>query len=312
MISPVVTGADAHYFAMACLLIQSLARWLPGVPVLVCDFGLNPAQRRFLEARGALLPRPPSVPEGTHPYRAKAALVDYLSPDPAGADEPVVWFDCDMMAVAPLAEPLARLLEAMGKHGSTLAACPDAEVADTAGFIARWGADVAPFAEAVRAGGIDPRRPYLNSGFFIASRDALAEVRDRCAALDDHRMIDQNGFNLTAWAPGRRSAVLNAAAWNVHGRLLAEATCDTSGADEAGEVRCGPHRALVLHATSVGGVHHEERQGVLRGEAGDLPITVKFFRSAPLAAIQQNFLAEFTKQHRAALIAAGCYQPAWE
>ncbi|MBP2316096.1 hypothetical protein [Azospirillum soli] len=303
----VVTGADARYFAMACLLIQSLARWLPGVPVLVCDFGLNSAQRRFLEARGALLPRPPSVREGIHPYRAKAALVDYLPQDPAGADGLVVWLDCDMMAVAPLAEPLAGVLEAMGKRGSPLAACPDAEVADTAGFIARWGADVAPFAEAVRAGGIDPRLPYLNSGFFIASRDALAEVRDRCAALDDHRMIDQNGFNLTAWAPGRRSAVLNAAAWNVHGRLLAETV-----SDEAGEVRCGPHRALVLHATSVGGTHHEERQGVLRGEAGDLPITVKFFCSAPLASIQQNFFAEFTKQHRAALIAAGCYQPAWE
>ena len=301
----IVTGADARYFAMACLLVQSLARWLPGVPVLVCDFGLNSAQRRFLEARGALLPRPPSVREGTHPYRAKAALVDYLPRDPAGADEPVVWFDCDMMAVAPLGEPLAGLLEAMGKHGSTLAACPDAEVADTAGFIARW--DVAPFAEAVRAGGIDPRRPYLNSGFFIASRDALAEVRDRCAALDDHRMIDQNGFNLTAWAPGRRSAVLNAAAWNVHGRLLAETVCD-----EDGEVRCGPHRALVLHATSVGGVHHEERQGVLRGEAGDFLITVKFFRAAPLARIQQDLLAEFVKQHKKALIAAGCYQPAWE
>lgn len=297
----IVTGADARYFAMACLLTQSLARWLPGVPVMVCDFGLNPAQRRFLEARGCLLPRPPSVPEGIHPHLAKAALIDYL----AGGDGPVVWFDCDMMAVAPLAEPLAGVLEAMAKGGATLAACGDAEVADTAGFIARWG--VAPFAEAVRAGGIDPRRPYLNSGFFIASRDALAEVRDRCAALEDHRMIDQNGFNLTAWAPGRRSAVLNAAAWNVHGRLLAGTVCE-----ETGEVRCGPHRALVLHATSVGGAHHEERRGVLRGEAGDLPVTVKFFRNAPLAQIQQKFLGEFTKEHRDALIAAGCYQPAWE
>jgi len=298
----VVTGADARYFAMSCLLAQSLARWLPGVPVMVCDFGLTPAQRRFLDARGCLLPRPPSVPEGIHPHLAKAALADYLAGPLADGDGPVVWLDCDMMAVAPLAEPLAGLLEAMGKAGATLAACADAEVADVAGFIARWG--VAPFVEAVRAAGIDPRRPYLNSGFFIASWDALAEVRDRCAALEDHRMIDQNVFNLTAWASGRRSAVLNAAAWNVHGRLLAGTVCDG-----AGEVRCGPHRALVLHATSVGGAHHEERQGVLRGEAGDLPVTVKFFRSAPLAGVQQKFLGEFTKEHRDALIAAGCYQP---
>ena len=297
----VVTGADARYFAMSCLLVRSLAEWLPDVPVMVCDFGLTPAQRRFWDAQGRLLPRPSSVPEGTHPHLAKAALADYLAAPLVDGDGPVVWLDCDMMAVAPLAGPLAGLLDAMGEAGATLAACADAEVADIAGFLARW--DVAPFAGAVRAAGIDTRRPYLNSGFFVCARGALAEVRDRCAALQDHRMIDQNAFNLTAWGTGRRSAVLNAA-WNVHGRLLAGTACDG-----AGEVRCGAGRALVLHATSVGGAHHEERHGVLRGEAGDLPVGVKFFRTPSLARMQQRLLGDFVAEHRDGLIAAGCYQP---
>lgn len=303
----IVTGGDVRYFAMVCLLARSLERWMPGVDVQaalrVCDFGFAPAQRRFLAAAGWLLPRPPGVPEGTHPYLAKAALADYLAGDPAGAGGPLAWIDGDMMAAGPLEAPLRALFEAMARGGATLAACPDAETPDIAGCVARWG--VPPFAAAVRVVGIDPRRPYLNSGFFLcADAAALGEVRDRCAALEDHRMIDQNAFNLVAWGTGRRCGVLDAAVWNVHGRLLGR-TAAVAGGD--GAVGCDGRRALLLHATSVGGAHHEERQGVLRGPAGDLPVGVKFFRDPALAAMQRELLNGFVADRRADLVASGCY-----
>ncbi|MBP2303047.1 hypothetical protein [Azospirillum picis] len=297
----IVTGADARYFAMVGLLARSLERWLPGAVLRVCDFGLAPAQRRFLEGLGWLLPRPPSVPHGTHPYLAKAALVDYLAGDDEAVTGPLVWIDGDMVAAGPLEAPLRALGAAMAQGGAVLAACPDAEVTDIAGCIARW--DVAPFAKAVASAAIAPQRPYLNSGFFLCTDTAvLEEVRDRCRRLDQHRMIDQNAFNLVAWAPGRRCGVLDPAVWNVHGRLLAHTAVAADGA-----VRCGERHALLLHATSIGGTHHEERQGALRGPTGDLEITVKFFRTPALAARQRELLAGFVAAHRSALVAAGCY-----
>lgn len=297
----IVTGANARCFAMTGLLERSLARWLPGIPLWVCDFGLTEGQRRFLAAEGRLLARPATVPEGIHPYLAKAALADYL---PAGrAAEPVVWFDSDMVATGPLAEPLAAVTQAMRAGGAVAAACGDAGAASIDAFIERW--PVAPFADAVRAAGIEGGRPYLNSGFFLCGAEVLRRVRDRCAALPMHPMIDQNAFNLTVWEPAGPVMVLDAAVWNVHGEWLGR-----TRADQAGRVACDGREARILHATSVGGAHHDERQGALRGPWGELPFVIKFFRNDALAALQGDLLRDFVAVHRDALAAAGCLSTA--
>lgn len=294
----IVTGADARCFAMTGILDQSLARWLPDVPLRVCDFGLTSAQRRFLETSGRLLPRPDSVAADLHPYFAKAALCDYLP----GHDGPVIWFDSDMVAVAPLAERLTAILAAMRQSGAGSAACPDAEAASIDAFIARWS--VAPFAAAARTLGLDHSRPYLNSGFFVCSMEVLRDVARHSRTLADHQMIDQNAFNLAAWAPGRRVAVLDTAAWNAHGRLLGRMVT----ADD-GSVTCDGRRTLVLHATSIGGAHHDEQHGLLRGAAGDLPFVVKMLRNGDLARLQRDLLTGFAVRHGEALQAAGCFRP---
>ena len=282
--------------------MRAISPWMPEAVFRVCDFGLTPAQRRFLAGLGWLLPRPISVPEGIHPYLAKAALIEYLAEDQGEAGKPLVWIDTDMLATGPLEVRLRTLMAAMVEQGAVLAACPDAEVPGIAGCIARW--DVVPFAEAVLAMAIAPHRPYLNSGFFVCTdAAALAEVRERCKRLDQHRMIDQNAFNLVAWAPGRRCAVLDPLVWNVHGRLLARTTTAPDGA-----VLCGERQALLLHATSIAGTHHQEQQGVLRGPAGELAVTMKAFRNPALAGLQRDLLAGFVAEHRTALSAAGCYR----
>jgi hypothetical protein len=297
----IVTGADARCFAMTGVLSQSLARWLPGVPLQVADFGLTDAQRRFLEADGRLLRRPASVAEGVHPYLAKAALADYL----AGREEPVVWFDSDMIAVAALAEPLTALLDALHRTDAAAAACPDAETGTIDAFVARW--PVAPFAAAAQAAAISYSRPYLNSGFFACTAETLRSVRDHCQALEQHQMIDQNAFNLAAWSSGRRVMVLDTAAWNVHGHLLGQ-----TRATGPGMAACGGRKALLLHATSIGGSQHEERSGSLRGPSGDFPFVLKFFRNEHLARLQRELLSGFVAAHRDALEAAGCFSSATE
>ena len=114
----VVSGADKHFFAMGCLLMQSLAQWAPDLPFYFLDFGLDEAQRRFLRERKVLIERPASVPENLHPIVCKTAIGEYLR----GIEWPaVLWLDSDMLVVGPLQDRLAEVLQRNG--GNTKRGC---------------------------------------------------------------------------------------------------------------------------------------------------------------------------------------------
>lgn len=53
-----VTGADSKLFLNLCVLLDSFAAHEPGAFLHVCDFGLDPGHRAFLEQLGALRPTP--------------------------------------------------------------------------------------------------------------------------------------------------------------------------------------------------------------------------------------------------------------
>ena len=59
-----VTGADSAFFNSLLVCLQSFAERLPGRRLLVCDFGLTPAQAAFLRGLGQLLARPPALASG--------------------------------------------------------------------------------------------------------------------------------------------------------------------------------------------------------------------------------------------------------
>jgi hypothetical protein len=68
-----VTGSDAAFFNSLLILLQSFAERMPGQRLLICDFGLKPAQARFLRDLDVLVPRPAEL-AARGVFACKAAL----------------------------------------------------------------------------------------------------------------------------------------------------------------------------------------------------------------------------------------------
>ena len=95
----VVTGGDRAYFLMGCMLVHSLKRWAPRLPVYFLDFGLDRQQRKFLDTICTVVRRPATLPAGLHQYAYKAAMGEFLRPIDRTT---TIWLDSDMIAVGPV------------------------------------------------------------------------------------------------------------------------------------------------------------------------------------------------------------------
>ena len=94
-----VTGCDSNYFLMTAVLMHSLKRCAPRLPLRVLDFGVDERQGRFLDRHCKFIRRPADVPASAHPILAKTLLASYLRGTPWSS---LVWIDCDMMAAGAL------------------------------------------------------------------------------------------------------------------------------------------------------------------------------------------------------------------
>jgi hypothetical protein len=190
-----VTGGDDRYFLHLLLLIASFRRHCRGRTLYVCDFGLDPRRRAFLERHVRLLPLPADLPAPRHVWDKKAALLRYLAAEPFDA---MLWIDTDAMLAADAPGELERIAS---EGDDALYCC--AEALTIAGFIAQQRAKpeglVEHFAEAAARMGVPGDRPYLNSGFFLCrSREFLAAWERLARALPLHVLFEQNAFNLVA------------------------------------------------------------------------------------------------------------------
>lgn len=264
----IVTGADAKFLAMAGALWRSLADagWRGGFRI--CDFGLTPTQAAALAQAGLLAPRPAGLAADIHPFFHKASLVDYV----AGFDfDLLVWIDCDIIAVDDPTAAVADLAQIMATCGVTAAVCPDVGVASIAEACGRLA--MAPFEAALAQRGIDPGRPYLNTGVVAVNRrEALAAWRDAAFSTPVHALFEQNAFNLLAHAGVFSTALLPPRRWNVHGPLLDGVEIGADGA------RVGGERAFLLHATSAETSRHEVFEGAARLAGGVFHGQLKLFR----------------------------------
>jgi hypothetical protein len=237
-----VTGCERNYFLMACLLMHTLRRWAPELPLYVLDFGMEEAQRRFLRAYCTVLDRPRELAPNLHPFVYKAAMAEFLRPIKWRS---MAWLDCDMIAVGPLGERLAALMADMAEANHEVAIGRDS--LPTIAAVLASGHNFAEFARAVREACIDGATPYYNTGLFVCrSPEFLAEWAKARRAAPLQVNFDQNLFNLTLHRRGAPSE-LDPRQWNVHGAMLARATVAT-GDPPALMVDGKP--ALILHATS--------------------------------------------------------------
>jgi hypothetical protein len=236
-----VTGANAFMFGQLFLLLGSLARHCPGVPLHVCDFGFDTRQRDYLARTARLLELPRERPPRRHVWYDKASLGDFTERLDADC---VVWLDADLIILDDLMARVQELLAQMQARDQIIAAAgSDASLLSAIDWLDRTPG----FAQAMS--GLDRRLPYLNSGFIVCrSREFLARWTARTNALPYEFLFEQNAFNLTAYEQPQRLRILDPWLWNICGPAFRSVEVVTTGRDlglmgPSGKVR-------VLHATS--------------------------------------------------------------
>jgi hypothetical protein len=288
-----VTGFDFKLFATGLVLHESFGRMHPGIPLHVCDFGLEAGQRAFLHKLGLLLPMPAALASPRHPFERKASLGHYLGQRPWRA---VVWLDADMMVVHPLADRIAHMLEAMERAGCETAACPDAHAMTVGEFVrTAWqGFDLTHFDRQLTEAATPREAAYVNSGFFVCRSPAIITDWARLATeAPRYLYFDQGLLNVVANGYGRRVMLLDPAEWNAHGRHLAAA-------------RIGSRRPAlrILHATSG---QTDSVMAPVRVAGNGLVFTpeLKCFVREDLRQIQFGMLRAAVERHHEALAGEG-------
>lgn len=294
-----VSGATEPYFGMAGMLAASLELHYPEVPFRLLDFGLTPAQCTFAHEKGWLIPMPPGLSAELHPFALKAELSRYLDQEP---DRPLIWLDCDMIAVGGDGRDFECLLDMMKADGQTLAACRDHGVQSIADFLARYPS---PALEK-EASPEDRHAPYLNIGIAIFRDRAFLkgwpEASKRHEAADDI-CFEQNALNVWVRRNPDRFRELDAKRWNVHSSLLKQIAPAADG------WRCGGEAVRILHATSPGGAEHDEDVITLTVESSSFPAVIKWFRDERLRTLQAEYLRSFLLDNVEALRSHGVMTP---
>jgi hypothetical protein len=295
-----LTGTNAKMFGQTLILMQSFAESGAGDALTVCDFGLTPAQRRFLAARRQLATLPKRPEEGRHSWYDKASLGDFIDGDP----ETVVWVDADMIVTSDPRPLVAAILVEMTRDGHCIAACPDDSGHDLGHFL-RWasdgGNDCVQFRRVLDQSQIDRGRPYLNSGFFIVtSRRWLEDWKATTFAIGTELLFEQNAFNVVAWRHPDSVRLLDARRWNAHNDALGRLSFEDGGAVPL----CDDQPVAILHATSQNDSHIHFK--VVHFALGGTPaaVRIKAFRHKRLSEMQLGLLSRFLAQNDGDL--AGC------
>jgi hypothetical protein len=280
-----VTGCESGYFLMTAVLMHSLKRCAPGLPLHVLDFGVDERQARFLERHCRFIRRPGDVAAGAHPFFYKTQLARFLRETQWSS---LVWIDCDMIAVGALKGALDALITQMESAGTHTAMCRD-DSGTIAGIIA-GGLPMQPFLDVLAARGIARETPYFNTGFVVCGSPAVMQAWDAIGrATPLHSMFDQNLFNVVLAEHGA-ALELPARIWNLHGALLSEATLrDVNGRPT---LMADGERPLLLHPTSPRASEVSAASGLKLGDR-QIAGTLKFCKNAALRAVQDFILQDF-------------------
>lgn len=290
-----VTGSDKKYFLLLGSFLESFEKNAGGHRVLVCDFGLSGAQKKFLESRGMLLPLPGSLTQEHHHFYKKAALIDYLG-DRASNSDAVVWIDSDTVVLNPIAAEIGALVRSMQGAGEILAICQEASFDSIRAFadgIDDPSVTVQPFLDALQAAGAGPDRPYLNTGFFVCrSAELLREWRDLTFRVAPHLLNEQNMMNVLAASHADSVRLLDNAVWNAHGRRL-----DETGLTFDPGLDFSSRPIRILHATSADKRHIRSME--VKFDAGERDVRAHFksFGIPELQKIHLEFASRFLHAH---------------
>jgi hypothetical protein len=300
-----ITGADRHMFNSTCCLLASFRHRLPGHRLWVADFGLLPAQRELLADLDVLLEMPPQVrgqfppdmafdrPELGAALYCKASLLEYVRDR---AFDALLWIDADMMVTGDLAPAAEQLYSSLKEKNCHFAAAPALPRNTLGGLVEAYAnnadCSAAPFGQRLAELGLDPDRPYINSGFFMATdRDALAQWRYLTCSTPRHVLFEQNAFNLVLYLRPEKFESLDVARWNLNNYMLGET--ETTIANAFPAVRFGETQVLLVHATSNRGDDYFRGERVIVDGDREMAFAMKFFNRPELRVLQEFYLRDF-------------------
>jgi hypothetical protein len=233
-----VTGANSAYFLMACLLMHSIKRVMPGARFHVLDFGLKPSEKDYLTSKGALATLPGVRVADENPYYLKTKMINFIKRIPGW--NTALWIDSDIFVGNDFSTRLRNLLEQMEQENYDLAASPEAVIQEIFDEFPRL--DFGPFRQELKNRGLSTELEYYNSGFVIfRSKAFLQDWEDLGERMLPHALFDQNAFNILAH-DGYRTARLPGEIWNLHGRDLDEG--------RLAAILGGTEKPVVFHLTS--------------------------------------------------------------
>ena len=249
----IATGADAVHFAHLPMLIASWKTHLPGIPLVVCDYGLTPDQVALVRAVPGVHYAAGPTPHYSHAWEGKARLGAYLEPF-TGPWKWVVWIDADALFLRPLPE-LSAIIE---------------------GYDVIVDAHVQSIGEIVQEGNrrvLDLRNDdaYFSSGFWIVRRGCLLETFASAAASvkGQGNLWENDAFVAAIYRERLKVRTVNGGVWHARGKTSLH-TCEVSGlnAYHAGQP------IYVLHANDGYTVRADGR---------------RIFKRPELAAIQDHY-----------------------
>lgn len=287
-----ITGINEQYFLLCGMLIESLDRHFPLIPLHVMDFGLSEAQREFFRAKDMLLPMPKGLTPQDHPYKLKGAMREYLGDR---FDAPI-WIDADMMALRNGTEELLARWEQMMTEGKRVAVTtchgPPGGIAETLGSVT--SAQPMPHLSAHIAGSAERmQRLYVNAALiFFGNGEVISDWRAKTDAFEGDACWEQNALNAILGDRLEDALILDARIWNVHSALIDEMSGDKS------DLRCGGRPAILAHATSAI-IGHMQQEGASEMNFSGYTYRnfLRFFSHAPLRELQNEYLTAFIGEH---------------
>ncbi|MBF0420031.1 MAG: hypothetical protein HQL78_07685 [Magnetococcales bacterium] len=224
-----VTGANAAYFPMLCVLQGAYQLYMPGTRLMVCDFGLTLGQARFLAAKNILLPKPDGLLLDRHVYYYKGSMYRYMEHLDFAS---MLWIDCDCLPVGSLDQELKTIVRQNHAGENHLLAAVDVNAPTLGDFVRNHRYQVAPMTRLITDRNLSLDLPYLSAGLFLLNNHAVLDQYARIMQdIPEHLLFDQNAFNVAVHSGKMALIELDRDVWNSSGALLEALTWeDTANA----------------------------------------------------------------------------------
>ena len=284
------------------MLIESLDRHFPLIPLHVMDFGLSDAQKEFFRAKGMLLPMPAGLTPQDHPYKHKGAMRDYLGDR---FDAPI-WIDADIMALRDGTDDLHARWEEMMSAGKRVAVTtchgPPGGVAETLGSVVS-NQPMPHLAKYIAGKPELAQRLYINAALIFFSRpDVISGWRAKTDAFEGDACWEQNALNAMLGEKLEDALVLDARVWNMHSSLIDEMN------DVRQDLRCAGERTIFAHASSaILGHMQQEGHSDLHFGGYSYRNFLRFFGHTALREVQTEYLTAFVGNHMDILTRLGIF-----